>query len=409
MNWQNVRRRGAAFAKVYWAEFKRVGVKESASALTYTTLFAIVPIMTVAFSILAALPALQSQSSSIRDWAFEWFAPSISDQVVGKLQEFSQQANNLTAIGAAFLIVTSVMLLRTTEKTLNAVWQVKTARSGTTSVMMYWSLLTLGPIGLGVALGASSYLTSMSIVGNVMDVLGGTAFVLALMPFFVMTVIMTGAYIIVPNCHVPFREALIGGVLAALLFELAKAGFSFFIRSSPSYEVIYGAFAAVPLFLLWIYISWAIFLGGAVFVYSQVVFTERHQEAPRLTALLRLLHTLWVYQQEGRTLRLAEVRGALLDAGANRWDEFRNVLLDLGLMRRTEDLCYVLSRDLGHLTLKELLEKLPWPGLEVLEVGGPEPRAPAWEAELIRRAADARQGFAAPLDISIRHLFELHD
>lgn len=407
--WQSTWQRCVAFVRTYLEEMDRVDLKESASALTYTTLFAIVPVMTVAFSILAALPALQEQSSALRDWAFEWFAPSVGDQVIARLHEFSRQANNLTAIGAAFLIVTSVMLLRTTERTMNRIWQIRSGRGGVTSLMMYWSLLTLGPIALGVALGASSYLTSVSLVGDVMDALGVKAVLLALLPFFVMTAMMTAAYVVIPNCHVPLREALIGGAVAALLFELAKGGFSLFIRSSPSYQVIYGAFAAVPLFLLWVYISWAIFLGGALLVYSLVVFSERRQESTRLQALLRLLHTLWRHQQAGRTLRLDDVRGALLEAGAGRWDEFRNVLIDIGLMRRTDDNCYVLAQDLAELTLADLLTRLPWPGLEVLRLQQPAGEPAAWERELARRTAVAREGFAAPLAIPLRRLFECRE
>lgn len=401
-------KRTRLFLELFWQQFNQVGCKEAAAALTYTTLFAIVPIMTVAFSILAALPALQDNSDTIQRWVFDYFAPSAGDQVIRYLEEFSRQAGNLTAIGLAFLVVTSVMMLRTTEKTLNRVWKVKAARKGSTSLMMYWALLTLGPVSLGVALGASSYLTSVSLVTDVVEYLGGLAFLLALLPFVVMTAIMSTAYIIIPNCHVPLREGIIGGAVAALFFELAKAGFSLFVRSSPSYEVIYGAFAAVPLFLLWIYISWLLFLAGSVLVYSLVVFEERQQTTPRLQSLLRLLSTLWARQQQGRSLRLDEVRQALLAAGASRWDEFRNVLMDLRLMQRTDENCFVLTRDLSSLTLAELVEMLPWPATEALRVGPADSAVPAggeWEDELARRCQQAREGLEAPLNVSLEDLF----
>lgn len=391
------------FLVLLWQQFRDNSCRESAAALTYTTLFAIVPMMTVAFSVLSLVPDLKSKGDEIQRWAFEYFAPSIGDQIIGHVNEFTRQAGNLTGVGIVFLVITSVLMLRTTEHTLNRIWKVQVPRKGATSLLMYWAVLTLGPACLVVALGLSSYITSVKLFSDAAGYFGGAAFWLSMLPFLAMTLMMSVIYIIVPNCHVPWKLGVVGGAVAALLMEGAKAGFALFVRMSPSYEVVYGAFAAVPMFLLWMYISWMIFLGGSVLVHTMVVFEEHRNTTPRLQSLLRLLSTLWAKQQRGEALKPSQVRAALLAAGATRWDEFRNVLMDIGLMRRTDDGSFVLVRDLSYLTLNELIQMLPWPVSRVLDVGSG--RELPWEDEVARRCDEARAGQKAPLDISLEQLF----
>jgi len=395
------------FLRLFWRQFNDNAVRDSAAALTYTTLFAIVPMMTVAFTLLRALPMLQDGQDDIQRWAFEYFAPSVGNQVLDQLAEFARQASNLSLVGAVFLFVTSVLMLRRIEITLNRIWRVRYARQGATGFLMYWGVLTFGPLCLGVGLGLSSYLTSVKMLSGAADMLGGVAFWLSMLPLLASAVMMSVIYVVVPNCHVPWRQGVAGGIVAALFFELAKAGFALFIRSSPSYSVVYGAFAAVPLFLLWLYISWVIFLSGAVLAHSMVIFEEQRKQAPRLQALLRLLNTLWRNQQTGVELKPSQVRAALLASGATRWDDFRNLLMDIGLMRRTADNGFVLVRDLSHLTLAELITMLPWPVTQALRVS--DQRMLAWEDDLAGRCEQAQQGFLAPLDIALEDLFELSE
>lgn len=383
--------------------YRNDGCRESAAALTYTTLFAIVPIMTVAFAILTAIPALQERGGEIQAWAFSNFAPGAGEKVLEYVNEFSRQAGNLTAIGIVFLVVTSVLMLSTIEKNMNRIWRVTTPRSGPTSLIMYWAVLTLGPLSLGAALGISSYLTSMALVTDTVEMLGGMRLWLSLLPLLFMTMALTLLYVVVPNCYVPVRQGLIGGFVAALLFELAKGGFTLFIKMSPSYQVVYGAFAAVPIFLLWIFISWNIVLGGAELVRVMVVFGEHRSQLPRLQSLLRLLEILWRRQQQGRVLRVQEVRRVLKLAGASHWEEFRNLLMDLRLMRRTENGEFVLARDLGNLTLIQLLDMLPWTMREDLRVSDQHGRP--WESTLAARCQQARQGLEHSLDLTVQQLF----
>lgn len=391
------------FMRLLAEQFRRDGLPQSAAALTYTTLFAIVPILTVTYSILAAIPALQERGEAIQSWALDYFVPDASAQVQEYLGEFTRQAANLTVIGAVFLFVTSILLLRTIESAMNRIWMVSHPRRGVTSLLMYWAVLSLGPLLLGAGLGISSYVTSTAFVTDTVALFGGMRLWLAVLPVLFTTGLLTLLYVVVPNCHVPLRQGLLGGFIAAVLFELAKGGFALFIRFAPTYEVVYGAFAAVPLFLLWIYVSWVIVLAGAQLVRTQVVFTEYRRDAPRLQALLRVIEVLWHKQQRGRVLRPAVLRRTLQAAGATRWDEFRNLLIDLGLVRRTDEGGYVLTRDLRTLSVADLVALTPWPAAAQLRTSTQQTRP--WEALLESRCQAARDGLNEPLSLSLEALF----
>lgn len=381
--------------------------RDSAGALTYTTLFAIVPVMTVAFAIMSAIPALQAKASEIQSWVFTNFAPGAGDQVLEHIGEFARQAGNLTGIGVAVLAVTAILTLRNIEICMNRIWRVQTHRSLIASLMMYWSILTLGPMCLGIGLGISSYVATQSLFTDAVEMLGGMRFWLALLPLIFTTIMMTLLYVVVPNCVVPLREGLIGGFVAAIFFELAKYGFTLFIKLSPSYQVVYGAFAAVPLFLLWIFISWNIVLGGAELVRALVTFNDTRSSTPHLQSLLRVLEVLWQRQQSGRVMRVASVRRLLRRVGASHWEEFRNLLLEHNLIGITDNGDYMLSRDLGAFTLAELVSLLPWPVERALAIGESWDRP--WEEEVAGRLQEAHRGLTGPLDIPLTRLFSMEE
>tara|TARA_B100000614_G_scaffold256986_1_gene276512 strand:+ start:7449 stop:8765 length:1317 start_codon:yes stop_codon:yes gene_type:complete len=393
-----------AFLQLLRRQFVEDGCQSSAAALTYTTLFAIVPIMTVMFAVIAAIPSLNERGLAIQKWAFEYFVPSAGNQILGYLATFSQQATNLTGVGVVFLIVTAVLMLRTIEQTLNRIWRIRQPRKGLFSLMTYWAVLSLGPLLLGAGLGISSYLTSVSLISDTVAYLGGVRFWLSVLPFFFTFAMLSLLYIMVPNTSVPVRQGLIGAAVAALLFELAKTAFAQFIKHAPNYQVVYGAFAAVPLFLLWIYISWILVLLGAELVRALVVFQEHRRRVPGTQALLRLLRVFWERQRHGRILRSTEVRQVMQESGVTHWDDFRNLLQDCRLIRRTEEGGYVLTRDLRRLTLSQLVAMMPWPAEQQLRVNahGKEP----WEATLKQRCDEARRGLHGPLEFDLESLFE---
>lgn len=394
-----------AFLRLLKDQFIADGCRQSAAALTYTTLFAIVPIMTVTYSVLAMVPALREKGDAMQEWLLSVIAPSAGEQVQTYISEFARQTSNLTMVGGAFLLITSVLLLRNIENTLNRIWRVARPRQGVLALLMYWAVLTLGPLTLTVGLGVSSYVTSVSLFTDTVALMGGLSLWLKLLPFLMSTTMLTLLYVLVPNCHVPVKQGLMGAVVAAALFELAKAGFAMFIKMAPTYEIIYGAFAAVPLFLLWIYVSWVIVLAGAELVRTAVVFSEYRGQVPKMQALLRALQVLWQCQQEGRVLTPAQLRHTLQSAQVNQWDEHRDLLMKLQLVQRTDEGAYALTRDLRTLTVAELMALTPWPLTTLLQVNQNEQQHSAWEAVLEEHCQRAQQGFYGALGISVEELF----
>ncbi|WP_415894221.1 YihY family inner membrane protein [Neptuniibacter sp. PT8_73] len=334
----------------------------NAAALTYTTLFAVVPLMTVSYAMLAAVPSFQGVGQELQGWVFDNFVPATGAVVQDYLNDFSSQARKLTAVGIALLAITSIMMMKNIEAAFNRIWRVNEPRKGLSSFLLYWAILSLGPILIGLGLVLTSYIASLPFISEATEAVG-RARLLSALPTILSATAFTLMYVAVPNCPVPFKSALLGGIGVALLFETAKRGFTAFVTQFPSYELIYGAFAAVPLFLLWIFISWVIILMGAELTRCITVYrpTERANDLPHLYSVVAVLHRLWKAQQQGESISdhklLQEVDA--LDQG--RWDSYLKILLEGGIVKRSDQGEYLLSRDLGSLTLYQLNQLLPWP------------------------------------------------
>lgn len=373
----------------------------NAAALTYTTLFAVVPLMTVSYSMLAAVPNFRGVGEQVQAWIFANFVPATGEVVQNYLGTFASQAQSLTVIGIVFLVVTSIMMMKNIEAAFNRIWRVAEPRKGLSSFLLYWAVLSLGPILIGLGLLLTSYIASLSFITSATEMVGRARLLSVLPPFFSALAFML-LYAAVPNCRVPLKNAAIGGLFAAILFEIAKRGFVQFVTLSPSYQLIYGAFAAVPLFLVWIYISWGIILLGAeltrLLTVSQV--SKYRTNEPHLYTILAVLQRLWRGQQEGKPVPdrvlLKEIAG--LDQG--RWDEYVQLLMSAGLMRRTEGGQYVLCRDLSNYTLLQLQQELPWP------LPDPQPEdEQGWQRELQVRLRQLQTQRGEILDLSLQSLF----
>lgn len=334
----------------------------NASALTYTTLFAVVPLMTVTYAMLAAVPSFQGAGDLVQNWIFENFVPATGNVVQEYLNSFASQARKLTAVGAVFLFVTSILMMKNIEAAFNRIWRVSEPRKGLSSFLLYWAVLSLGPILIGVGLVVTSYIASISLFESATELVGKTR-LLAVLPLLMSAAAFTLLYAAVPNCKVPLRNALIGGAVVAVLFETAKRVFALFVTQFPSYELIYGAFAAVPLFLAWIFISWTIILLGAELTRALTVYRKQSQGRylSHLHTVVAVVHRLWQAQQAGKTLDdktlLREVDG--LDQSG--WDSYAPLLLRHDVIRRTDRGEFVLARDLNVMTLDQLNQMLPWP------------------------------------------------
>ncbi|MFW1678524.1 YihY family inner membrane protein [Pontibacter sp. JAM-7] len=378
----------------------------NAAALTYTTLFAVVPLMTVSYAMLAAIPSFQDVGQQLQGWIFQNFVPSTGQVVHDYLADFSSQARKLTGIGVAVLAVTSIMMMKNIEAAFNRVWRVSEPRKGLSSFLLYWAILSLGPILIGLGLLLTSYIASLSIITSATELVG-RARLLALLPMVMSAAAFTLLYAAVPNCRVPIKSALVGGIVVALLFETAKRGFAAFVTQFPSYELIYGAFAAVPLFLMWIFISWVIILMGCELTRALAIYRldEETGKASHLVIILAVLHRLWSAQAKGQSVKdrslLKQVDG--LDQG--RWDTYQVLLQQAGVITRSDKGEYLLCRDLSRLSLAQLNQALPWPIPEQMHVASLQP----WQRELSRRLSSIAAAEADAFSLSLEQLFDAGD
>lgn len=334
-----------------------------AAALTYTTLFAVVPMMTVTFAMLSAIPAFEGMGERIQLFIFRNFVPSTGEAVEAYLRNFTAQARHLTWLGVAFLAVTAFSMLVTIERVFNDIWRVRKPRRGVSRFLLYWAILSLGPLLLGTGFAVSTYITSLSLLSGPHP-MPGAGTILKFTPLLFSVAAFTLIYCAVPNARVPPRHALVGGAFAAILLETAKSLFGLYVGLFPGYKLIYGAFATVPLFLLWIYLSWLIVLFGAELVcYLSAPRVWRRKALPRLLVLLAVLRVLYERQRRGESTRLAHMHKAGWLLPEDEWEELLDFLEREQMVCRASgsDDAWVLCRDLGSYSLHRLLSRCPWP------------------------------------------------
>lgn len=350
------------FFRYLFRRFSEDNCAKNAAALTYTTLFAVVPVMTVTYSMLAAIPAFNQVGAQVEEFIFSNFVPATGATLREYLGEFSNQARQLTGIGIALLIITAFMMLVNIERAFNAIWRIRQRRRGVSSFLLYWAVLSLGPLLLGAGFVVSTYLASLNFLSA--DAAAGSAgrWLLGWLPLALSIAAFTLVFVAVPNTRVPLRHGLAGGVLVALLFEGAKASFALYVALFPGYQLIYGAFAAFPLFLIWIYISWLIILFGAELVSNLGNSSAwRKPLLPRLLTLLGVLRVFIQSQKQGVVVDLAKVNGEGWVVPEELWLQLTEWLEGEQIITRTQQGGYVLSRDLGELDMAELVARLPEP------------------------------------------------
>ena len=235
-----------------------------AGSLTFTTLISLVPLVTVMLALFAAFPMFATFQKALETYFVQTLVPeNIARPVLRALTEFASNANRLGGVGLVLLLLAALVLMLTIDRTLNGIWRVRTPRPITQRVLIYWAAATLGPLLLGVSLSLTSYAVSAS-RGLVGTPPGGVRLLLALIEFTLLAAGLAGLFHYVPNTHVRWRHAVAGGVFAAAGFEAAKKLLAWYLAQVPSYAMIYGAFAAVPILLIWVYLAWVIVLLGAV-------------------------------------------------------------------------------------------------------------------------------------------------
>ncbi|MEM7193588.1 MAG: YihY family inner membrane protein [Pseudomonadota bacterium] len=255
--------RGLDFLRQLGKRFRQDRIFRVASALSFTTVLALVPLITVIFSMLSLFPVFETWSGSLEKFVFRNFVPAAGDAVERYLLEFSSKAGKLTALGLVLLLLSSLFLLSTIEDAFNDIWRVTRGRPWIQRLMVYWSVISLGPLLIVISLSMSSALLSMTVFSDTAILAGITRFLLRYLPVLLELVAFMLFYLAIPNREIEVRHAFIAGLLATVLFELAKLGFGYYILNFNSYQLIYGALSTVPIFLVWVYLSWLVLLVGA--------------------------------------------------------------------------------------------------------------------------------------------------
>ena len=244
--------------------FKEDHLGLTASSLTFTTIISIVPLFTVALAIFSVFPMFAKMQTGLQQLLVDSLIPdNIARQVLSYLGQFASKASKIGWVGAAAFLVSALMLILTIDGKLNEIWRVRTTRHLARRIIVYWTLLTLGPLLLAMSLSISSYVMSAS-KGWVSVLPDSLSAFLNVVEFTVLACSMAAMYRFVPNTQVRWTHALLGGTFVALGIELAKRGLAWYLATVPTISAVYGAFATAPILLIWIYVAWVIVLLGAV-------------------------------------------------------------------------------------------------------------------------------------------------
>jgi len=257
------------FIKLLAHQFHRDHCATATAALTYTSLLAVVPLMAVGLILFQKLSFYPSALLATEEFILRVFTPGVGQELVTAFADFIRKASQLTGVSAIILLITAMMTLHTIDQTLNKIWKVERGRRTTINMLIYFSIVILGPLLVGLSILATTYLFSLTLSA-------GATFTneLVWLAWLVVLLVFTAVYRWVPNTHVPWRYAVAGGLVATILFELAKHGFTLYLSWFPNYEIIYGAVAVVPLTLVWIYISWLVVLVGAEIAHCLSIFAS---------------------------------------------------------------------------------------------------------------------------------------
>jgi len=346
----------ALFCRAVARRFSEERALHVAGSLTYTTLLSLVPFFTVALAVATAFPVFDQSIAVLQNFIFENFLPDARgiDTIAEQITSFTENAGRLTAIGTGFFFVTAVMLMLTIEDVLNRIFRVQRPRPVVSQVLIYWAVLTLGPVFIGGSLSMTSFAIGASLGMLKLDTVADM--VLRVLPFVFTCIALTLLYAVVPYRYVTLRHAMMGGIAAGVVFELAKRGFALYLAKFPTYTLIYGAFATIPIFLLWVYFSWLVVLAGATLTAMLPAYHLSEHETPPgrdLADALAVLAPLARAQADGRTVSLRRIT-AQARLMPHRCEALLERSRELGWTARTEKDGWVLSRDADNIRLADL-------------------------------------------------------
>lgn len=339
------------------ARFIQDRCADTAASLTFTTLLALVPMITIALTVFSAFPVFEDFSLQTKTFLLKNLLPENAGAISQYMQQFSDSAARLTAVGIVFLTVTAMLMMLTIDQAFNVIWRVTQPRPLIKRLVMYWAVLTIAPLLIGASLSLTSWMVGLS-MGHAKLVSSLGVAVLKTLPVVFTTLAFTLLFRVVPNRHVPWPHALIGALLAGVVFETMIRVFGYFIIHFTTYTLVYGAFASVPIFLMWIYSSWFTILFGAVIAaslsYWRTPAAQHFAPAAQFLDALRVLQSMANGLQQGRLITLPELSRSLRLG----YDVLVNILerlVSADIVRKAEGNGWLLMRDMNHVRATELL------------------------------------------------------
>ena len=387
-----------------WKHFSEDRCFEEAASLGYTSLLALVPLLAVIFGIIAAFPVFSHWSDQLKSFIFTNFLPASGQQVEAYLNTFLASTSGLALPGTVFLFITALLLMSRIELAFNRIWRVDRSRSLMNRIVMYWAVLTLGPllIGAAIAMSVQNFIDPLALENSVGSVghKGGV--------FLLSWIVFTLMFLLVPNRKVFLRDALVGALLSAILFELAKTGFVTYV-SRANFTVIYGALATIPIFLFWLYLVWIVILFGASLAASLTTFADSERARSVWPArqdfqlAYRLVGHLWRAQRSGENLSDTQLLALEPQCNERQLQHLLHQLEDSRIVARDEEADWRLSRDLGELSLSALYCSgsfhLPIVSEEPVTIDSP------WDQALSAVLHDVQEQGLGRLDTPLRGMY----
>jgi len=397
--------------KIFWTDllhflrfitdrFRQDRCAEMAASLTFTTLLSLVPLITIALTLFSAFPVFVDFSEEIKKFLLANMMPETGGKMISRyMEQFAESAAKLTTVGIISLALTAMLMMLTIEDAFNTIWRVSRPRTLVQRVLVYWVVLTLGPLLIGSSLSLTSWLAGLS-MGYTKQIPVFGVVMLQVTPVILATLAFSLIFRMVPNRYVPLRHALIGGLVAAVAFEYMNRTFAFYIAYFPTYELVYGAFASIPIFLLWIYLCWLTILLGALIAASLSHWNSSSPKnflpAVQLYFALRILKVMSEGMRSGIVHTLPMLSNQL-HIGFDSIEQILEKLAEINMVSKLADNDWVMIRDAEHVHVGELYRLFIF-DLAMLAEQDNDAEIRAWLAPL-------GQCYANMTDISLHDLF----
>jgi membrane protein len=351
----------------YWfvlQRFLQQRCTETAASLSYTSLLSLVPLMAVIFAGFSSFSVFQELFEELQRFVFDNFVPSSSEVIKQYLETFVGKASKLTLFGLLGLFIIAILLVWQIDRALNQIWGITKSKRLMHTFLTYWAVLTLGPVFIGISLMVTSYITSLPLITDAADSIGYRTEMLSMVPVVLTLIVFTMVYQIVPNTHVPLFHALIGGLTATILFELAKRGFALYISKNTTYASLYGALATVPIFLIWIYISWLVTLLGAMTTRLMTLYdfsmSEQASSSHPFQSAFHIMRLLSSSAEEGLAISDSKLHNDAFLCHEKNLDGLLYQLEQSGWILKTENEFWAQARDLNNVTVWDFYHALPY-------------------------------------------------